>query len=77
VIARRKTLGEDAIRELFNLTQKHWHEEARHPLWNGLMLNAVDGVVWRTPDTPENAAAFTKAENQYGERAFRRCAWCV
>lgn len=49
VIARRKTLGEDAIRELFNLTQKHWHEEARHPLWNGLTLNAVDGVVWRPP----------------------------
>ncbi|MDU4840959.1 MAG: IS4 family transposase [Leclercia adecarboxylata] len=68
VIARRKTLGEDAIRVLFGLTQQHWHEEARHPHWNGLTLNAVDGVVWRTPDTPENAAAFAKAGNQYGER---------
>ena len=70
VIARRKTLGEDAIRELFNLTQQHWHKEARHPLWHGLTLNAVDGVVWRTPDTPENAAAFAKAENQHGEKGF-------
>ena len=65
VIAR-----EDAIRELFNLTQQHWHKEARHPLWHGLTLNAVDGVVWRTPDTPENAAAFAKAENQHGEKGF-------
>ncbi|WP_042870614.1 IS4 family transposase, partial [Dickeya poaceiphila] len=70
VIARRKTLGEDAIRVLFELTQQHWHEESRHPLWNGLTLNAVDGVVWRTPDTPDNAAAFAKAENQYGEKGF-------
>lgn len=70
VIARRKTLGEDAVRELFNLTQQHWHKEAHHPLWNGLTLNAVDGVVWRTPDTPENAAVFAKAENQHGEKGY-------
>lgn len=70
VIAHRKTLGEDAIRELFNLTQQHWHKEVRHPLWHGLTLNAVDGVVWRKPDTPENAAAFAKAENQHGEKGF-------
>lgn len=70
VIARRKTLGEDAIRVLFELTQKHWHEESKHPLWNGLTLNAVDGVVWRTPDTLENAEAFGKAANQYGEQGY-------
>lgn len=70
VIARRKTLGEDAIRELFNLTQHHWHAEAKHPFWNGLTLNAVDGVVWHTPDTPENMDAFGKASNQHGERGY-------
>ncbi|RPH26063.1 IS4 family transposase, partial [Buttiauxella warmboldiae] len=70
VIARRKTLGEDAMRVLFDLTQHHWHEEAKHPLWNGLTLNAVDGVVWRTPDTPENMQAFGKASNQHGERGY-------
>ena len=70
VIARRKTLGEDAIRVLFDLTQRHWHEEAKHPLWHGLTLNAVDGVVWRTPDTPENREAFGKAANQHGERGY-------
>lgn len=70
VIARRKKLGEDPVRVLFDLTQQHWHRESRHPLWHGLTLNAVDGVVWRTPDTPENAAAFAKAENQYGEKGY-------
>lgn len=70
VVARRKTLGEDAVRVLFELTQQHWHEEARHPLWHGLTLNAVDGVVWRTPDTPDNANTFGKASNQHGERGY-------
>ena len=70
VIARRKKLGEDPVRVLFDLTQQYWHRESRHPLWHGLTLNAVDGVVWRTPDTPENAAAFAKAENQYGEKGY-------
>ena len=70
VIARRKTLGEDAIRVLFNLTQRHWHEEAKHPRWSGLRRTAVDGVVWRTPDTPENAEAFGKAANQKGEHGY-------
>lgn len=70
VIARRKKLGEDPVRVLFDLTQQHWHRESRHPLWHGLTLNAVDGVVWRTPDTPENAAAFAKAENQHGEKGY-------
>ena len=58
VIDRRETPGEDAILVLFELTQKHWHEEAKHLRWHELMLNAVDGVVWRTHDTPENAEAF-------------------
>ena len=70
VIARRKTLGEDAIRVLFDITQQHWHAEAKHPLWHGLTLNAVDGVVWHTQDTPENAEAFGKASNQHGERGY-------
>ncbi|AFI91002.1 IS4 ORF [Pectobacterium parmentieri] len=70
VVSRRKTLSEDAVRVLFELTQQHWHEEARHPLWHGLTLNAVDGVVWRTPDTPDNAHTFGKASNQHGERGY-------
>lgn len=70
VIQRRKTLGEKAVRELFELTQQHWHEQANHPHWHGLRLCGVDGVVWRTQDTPENNDAFGKASNQHGERGY-------
>lgn len=70
VIQRRKTLGEDAVRELFNITQQHWNQQAAHPQWHGLNLFAVDGVVWRTPDTPENRAAFSKSRNQNGESGY-------
>ncbi|WP_171766536.1 transposase domain-containing protein, partial [Shigella flexneri] len=31
-----------------------------HPHWCGLTLLAIDGVFWRTPDTPENDAAFPR-----------------
>lgn len=31
------------------------------------MLNALDGVVWRTPDTPQNANAFGITANEIGE----------
>ena len=51
VIQRRQDLGVQAIESVFDLTQAHWHKEAHHPQWNGLSLLAVDGVVWRTPDT--------------------------
>ncbi|MCT4701114.1 IS4 family transposase [Enterobacteriaceae bacterium H20N1] len=70
VIQRRKTLGEDAVRELFDITQQHWNQQAAHPQWHGLNLFAVDGVVWRTADTPENSAAFSKHGNQHGEGGY-------
>jgi len=43
VIQRRKTLGEDAVRALFDITQQHWNQQASHPQWHGLNLFAVDG----------------------------------
>ncbi len=35
----------------------------RLPQWSGLNLYGVDGVVWRTPDTPENDKAFPRTSN--------------
>ena len=63
---RRKTLGEAAAKELFQCTGKHWCESANFPHWNGLTLLGVDGVVWRTEDTPQNAQAFAKPINSNG-----------
>ena len=47
-----------------------WHQQANHPGWAGLQLLAVDGVMWRTPDTSDNAAAFAKPGTQHGETAY-------
>ena len=60
---RRKDLGEAAMKALFECTQAHWNREALHPNWNGLTLLGVDGVVWRTEDTPDNAEAFSRQKD--------------
>ncbi|HBO3624929.1 TPA: transposase [Pseudomonas aeruginosa] len=31
---------------------------------------SVDGVVWRTPDTPENRERYDSASNQHGDTGF-------
>jgi hypothetical protein len=63
VVQRRQDLGSNAIEKLFDLTQAFWNKEAEHPCWNGLTLLAIDGVVWRTEDTPENNTVYTKPKN--------------
>ena len=70
VVQRRQDLGVDAIKKVFELTQAHWNKEAEHPNWNGLTLLAVDGVVWRTQDTPENNKQFTKPTNHHGTTQY-------
>lgn len=66
VIQARQRLGSEAVRRVFTKTAQLWHNATLHPHWCGLTLLAIDGVFWRTPDTPENDAAFprqTHAEN--------------
>ena len=70
VIQRRQDLGIQAIEKVFDLTQAHWHKEAQHPRWNGLSLLAGDGLVWRTPDTPENNAQFRKSTNHTSQSQY-------
>ncbi|CSW39134.1 IS4 orf [Shigella sonnei] len=45
---------------VFTKTAQLWHNPTPHPHWCGLTLLAIDGVFWRTPDTPENDAAFPR-----------------
>ncbi|MGE6108919.1 IS4 family transposase [Aeromonas sobria] len=66
----RQKLGHKSIARLFHETATGWHQQANHPGWAGLQLLAVDGVMWRTPDTPDNAAAFAKPGTQHGETAY-------
>lgn len=50
----RQRLGSQPLEWLFRKTGSHWGRE-RYPNddWNGLQVLAVDGALFRTPDTPE------------------------
>jgi len=67
VVQRRQVLGEASMKSLFNLTQKHWNEQACHPHWNGLRLLGVDGVVWRLPDSEENKVEYSRHKHASGK----------
>ena len=60
VIQARQRLGSETVRRVFTKTAQLWHNATPHPHWCGLTLLAIDGVFWRTPDTPENDAAFPR-----------------
>jgi len=60
---RRKTLGESGAKAVYQHMTAHWLRQANLPQWNGLTLLGVDGVVWRTEDTPENADAFSRQKD--------------
>jgi hypothetical protein len=60
----RRRLGHEPLRWLFQHTAAHWaHQEAGRQRWRGLAVYALDGVVWRTPDTPDNRARFGGQRN--------------
>lgn len=64
VIQARQRLGSDVMKAAFSKTQQLWHEKTPHPDWYGLTLHAVDGVVWRTPDTKANDKEFSRTGNK-------------
>ncbi|HHQ4465196.1 IS4 family transposase [Aeromonas veronii] len=68
----RQKLGDKSIEApiQFPETAAGWHQQTNNPGWAGLQLLAVDGVMWRTPDTPDNAAAFAKPSTQHGETTY-------
>ncbi|EIK7213434.1 IS4 family transposase [Escherichia coli] len=69
VIQARQRLGSEAVRRVFTKTAQLCHNATPHPHWCGLTLLAIDGVFWRTPDTPENDAAFGTMKNSENELA--------
>jgi len=70
VTQARKKLGSESIRSVFHQTQSQWHELSEHPVWCGLNLYGVDGVVWRTPDTKENNLEFERTSNHHGKASY-------
>ena len=63
VVQARQRFGEDVMRLMFEKTRQLWFDKLPLSHWNGLTLMAVDGTLWRTPDTPENDAAFGRTAN--------------
>ena len=69
-IQARQKLSDKAVEMVFNQTASLWHQQCEHPTWAGLQLLAVDGVMWRTPDTTENTAAFNKPKSASGVQNY-------
>ena len=63
IVQARQRLGEDPVKEVFEQTQALWNRHIPHPNWCGLKVLGLDGVVWRTPDSPENSIAFARTSN--------------
>jgi len=55
----RQRLGAGPLGNLFNRTARAWcgQDQARHA-WKGLSLWAMDGTIFRTPDSPENRSTY-------------------
>lgn len=70
VVQARQRFGEEAIKQIFEQTQQRWHDALPQSDWCGLRLLGVDGVVWRTPDTPENQTAFARTANAHTESSY-------
>jgi hypothetical protein len=70
VTQARKKLGSNVVRDIFYRSAATWHQRAEHPHWCGLNLFGVDGVVWRTPETKENSAAFARTANKASESGY-------
>ncbi|MGD9888242.1 MAG: IS4 family transposase [Halothiobacillaceae bacterium] len=66
-VAGRQRLGDEPMEALFRQLTQAWtsFDEGAQRAW-GLRLLAVDGVVWSTPDTPENREALGSTSNQHG-----------
>lgn len=62
----RQRLGAEPLQWLFQATAKAWQQhQSDKRRWRGLALYALDGVVWRTPDTPTNREQFGGPTNQH------------
>lgn len=70
MVQARQRLGVDAVKTVFMKMAAHWYQSQQFETWSGLNLLAVDGVVWRTTDTPENREKYGSASTQHGDTSF-------
>lgn len=70
VVQARQRLGSEAVKQVFLAMAKQSYQSDKFETWAGLNLLAVDGVVWRTTDTPENHKTFKAQSNGHSENIF-------
>lgn len=70
VVQARQKLGYVAVQRVFEQTQSLWLGSLPVSHWAGLTLLGVDGVVWRAPDSPDNALAFARTRNGQSESSY-------
>ena len=70
MVQARQRLGVEAVQQTFKKMAQHWYRSNHFETWNGLNLLGVDGVVWRTPDTPENRDRYGSGSTQHGDTGF-------
>ncbi len=70
MVQARQRLGVDAVKTVFMKMAAQWYQSQQFETWSGLNLLAVDGVVWRTTDTPENREKYGSASTQHGDTSF-------
>ncbi|WP_165745024.1 IS4 family transposase [Pseudoalteromonas sp. Z9A6] len=70
MVQARQRLGEDAVEQVFKMMASRHYNHAHFDTFCGLNLLAVDGVVFRTHDTPENKDVFGCGSTQYGENTY-------
>jgi Insertion element 4 transposase N-terminal/Transposase DDE domain len=67
----RQRLGSEPLAQLFGQITRAWGHQTQSPSCLGLRMLAVDGVVWSTPDTPENRQALGRErDSQHGAGAW-------
>lgn len=66
LVQARERLGSQPLEWLFKRLSEHWCSKDESD-WKGLSLFGIDGVVWRTHDTPENREMFRQQVNVPGK----------
>ncbi|EGQ9303761.1 IS4 family transposase, partial [Vibrio vulnificus] len=70
VVQARQRLGEEGVKQVFKTMAAQSYQSSKFETWCGLNLLSVDGVVWRTADTPENHQEFKAQRNQSSENIY-------
>jgi hypothetical protein len=70
IVQARQRLGAEAVKQVFLAMAKQSYRRDKFETWSGLNILALDGVVWRTSDTPENHKTFKAQSNGHSENIF-------